>query len=56
MRLPRPTRPSVIEQNAGTDWHRLVCGVEIDGGRADGPDQGLSIDDSADDELATFRL
>ena len=47
---------SVIEQNPGADWQQLVGGVEIDGDRADGPDQGLSIDDSADDELATFRL
>jgi hypothetical protein len=45
---------SIIEQNPGTDWRRLIGEVDVE--RDAPPDAAEIIDGSADGDLATFRL
>ena len=47
---------SVIEQNPGTDWRRLMGDVDIAADSGDAQDMSPESADEADDELATFRL
>ena len=45
---------SVLEQNPGADWHRLIGSVDI--AEEFGDVMSDSRDDGADDELASFKL
>jgi hypothetical protein len=45
---------SVVEQNPGTDWRRLVGKVDVE--RDTPPDAAEITDESTDGDLATFRL
>jgi hypothetical protein len=45
---------SVIEQNPGTDWRKLIGEVDVE--RDTPPDAAEITDESTDGDLATFRL
>ena len=45
---------SIIEQNPGTDWRRLIGEIDVE--RDTPPDAAEITDESADGDLATFRL
>ena len=47
---------SVLEQNPGADWRKLLGGVDIAADRGDARDDAPESADGADDELASFTL